>query len=132
MESTDMENRKQPRFRTQDNCYAALSGDFNKIGKICDISSDGVAFRYLAQDNQEKECSRVEIFLVKSDFHLFKVPCRVVYNTPDESFGKGVLTRMYRCGLEFMEPTRSQAEQLKLFMQNYTTETVMPDGRPLR
>jgi PilZ domain len=121
-----MENRKHPRFRTQNNCYAALSGDFTKVGKICDICTEGIAFKYLAWDIREEEFSRVDIFLVKSGFHLFKLPCRIVYNAPEESFGKGFLAKMYRCGLEFMELTKSQAEQLKLFMQNYTTEAVGP------
>jgi PilZ domain len=123
---TVMEKRKFTRFRTQENCYAALSGNFSKVGKICDICTEGIAFKYLAWDIREEEFSRVDIFLVKSGFHLFKLPCRIVYNAPEESFGKGFLAKMYRCGLEFMELTKSQAEQLKLFMQNYTTEAVGP------
>jgi hypothetical protein len=121
-----MEKRKHPRFRTQDNCYAALSGNFTKVGKICDISTGGVAFRYLAQDIQEEEFSKVDIFLVDNGFHLFKIPCRVVYTVSDESFGKSFLTRMYRCGLQFLGLTKSQAGELNLFLKDYTTEAVTP------
>ena len=52
---------------------------------------------------------------------LYKVPCRIVFETPDSSPKEGFLVLMPRCDLQLGEITRSQLEQLKLFMENYTT-----------
>ena len=119
-----MERRKYPRFRTQDICYAVLSGNYAKIGKICDISKDGLAFRYLYMDTAAVVFSHVDIFLVTNRFYLYSVPCKMIYETEDKLFGNGFLPQRFRCGLQFWEPTMGQSEQLDLFMQNYATGMV--------
>lgn len=116
-----MENRKNPRFRTQDNCYAVLSKNYSKVGKICDISLGGLAFRYLGMEMVAEPSSHVDIFLVNNGFYLYNMPCEIIYETEDESFGIASLPQMFRCGLQFGECTESQSEQLESFIENYTT-----------
>ena len=115
-----MERRKHPRFRTQDNCYAVLRGNYSKVGRICDISLNGLSFRYLGEEKEDKDCSHIDIFLVKNGFYLHSMPCKIIYEVEDESFGKGFITRMLRSGVQFLEPTESQSDQLDYFMQTYT------------
>jgi hypothetical protein len=114
-----MERRKFTRFRAHDNGYAGLRGDFTKVGKINDISLNGLSFKYIAKAVQEEEFSHVDIFLAENKFHLRNMPCRLVYQIPDE-IGKGFLVQMFRCGLHFKELAPSQLEQLELFIENYT------------
>jgi hypothetical protein len=83
-----MERRKFTRFQTHDNGYAALRGNFTTVGKINDISLNGLSFKYLAKAAQEEEFSLVEIFLVENKFHLRNLPCRLIYQIPDK-FDKG-------------------------------------------
>jgi hypothetical protein len=114
-----MERRKFTRFQTHDNGYAALRGNFTTVGKINDISLNGLSFKYLAKASQEEEFSRVDIFLVENKFHLRSMPCRLVYQIPDK-FGKDFFMQIVRCGLHFENPTTCLMEQLNLFIENYT------------
>ena len=115
----NMERRNYARFQAQDNCYAVLRGNYTKVGKICDISSDGLAFKYLGKELAAETYSHVNIFLIDNGFYLPHMPCKIIYETEDESFGKDFLPQIYRCGLQFLEQTKSQSEQLEFFMQNY-------------
>ena len=95
-----------------------------KVGKINDISLSGLGFSFLSGFNQADSTdhhTQVDIFYSKNGLHLHKLPCRIVYENPDASPDEGFLVRMSRCGLKFEELTRSQSEQLKLFMEKYTT-----------
>ena len=122
-----IERRKDSRFLTKENSFAALRNDVMKVGKINDISKSGLGFSFLSEFTQVDSAdhhTHVDIFCSNTGFHLSKVACRIVYKTPDASPDKGFLVRMSRCGLQFGEITRSQSEQLKLFMENYTTGTL--------
>lgn len=115
-----MERRKFTRFQTHDNGYAALRGNFTTVDKINDISLNGLSFKYLAKAAQEEEFSLVEIFLVENKFHLRNLPCRLIYQIPDK-FDKGFFVQTFRSGLHFEAPSTSQLEQLKVFIENYTS-----------
>ena len=65
--------------------------------------------------------SQVDIFSSEDGFHLSNVPCRIVYETPDTTPDESFLVQRSRCGLQFGELTRSQLEQLELFIEKYTT-----------
>ena len=119
-----IERRKYPRYLAKDNLFAALIGGFEKVGKINDISINGLGFSYLNATTEvgtAEHFSKVDIFLSENGFHLSNVPCMVVYEIPDPTLDEGFLFKMSRCGLKFGELTRSQLEQLELFIENYTT-----------
>ena len=122
-----IERRKHTRFLTKDNAFAAIRNDLMKVGKINDISISGLGFSFLSEYTQIDSAdhhTHADIFCSKNGFHLSKVACRIVYEIPDPSPDKGYLVRMSRCGLQFEEINRSQSEQLKLFIENYTTGTL--------
>ena len=121
----DIEQRKYVRFSVQDNSFAALRDGFKKVGKIDDISIKGLGFSYLSETTEVDTAghfSKVDIFLSGNGFHLFNVPCKIVYDIPGSSPDRGFLVQMSRCGLQFGELTRSQLEQLEFFIEKYTTE----------
>jgi hypothetical protein len=122
-----IEGRKYVRFLAKDNSFAALRNGFEKVGKIDDISINGLGFSFLkrlAQDDSTGHHSQIDIFNSEnseSEFHLSNLPCRIVYEISDATPDEGLFIRMTRCGLQFENLTRSQREQLKLFIENFTT-----------
>ena len=118
-----MERRKFTRFRTQDTAFAAVRGDFTKVGKIYDISLNGLAFRYLAEEISEEEFNQVDIFLTNNGFHLSSVPCTMVYNLK-ESTSTSLSISTYRCGLSFKPLNEEVQNKLNLFLNNYTISNV--------
>ena len=119
-----IERRKYVRFLAKDNSFAALRNGFNKVGKINDISINGLGFSFLSEITQVDSTdhhTQVDIFSSENGLHISNVPCRIVYETPDTTPDESFLVQMYRCGLQFGELTRSQLEQMELFLKNYTT-----------
>ena len=115
-----MERRKFTRFRVQDDAFAALRGKFSKVGKISDISLNGLAFRYVAKKNPDKTFSRVDIFLTNNGFHLDDVPCTIIYDVHESTSSlDGILA--YRCGMKFEALNDEQQKQLEFFLENHTT-----------
>jgi hypothetical protein len=120
-----VERRKYVRFLAQDNTFAALRIGFKKVGKINDISINGLSFSYLSETvgaGSDRHLTQVDIFTSGNNFHLSNVPCKIVYDIQDPTSGKHLDLMMCRCGLKFNEPTKSQSEQLELFIKNHTTE----------
>jgi PilZ domain len=115
-----MERRKFTRFRVQDNAYAALREEFSKVGKIYDISLNGLAFRYLAEKISDETFTHVDIFLTNNGFHLAVVPCRIIYNVKESTFGLNGLS-LYRCGLKFEQNNEQQKNKIVFFINNHTT-----------
>ena len=117
---TTMERRKSIRFRAQDDAYAALRGNSFKVGKICDISLNGLAFKYLAEKVCDETFKRVDIFLSKNGFHLSGVPCTILFDEKECVYDSVMITQ-YRCGLKFEGLDEEQENQLEFFINNYTT-----------
>ena len=115
-----MERRKFTRFRAQDDAFAALRGNFSKVGKLYDISLNGLAFRYLSEKIFNESYNRVDIFLSSNGFHLSDVPCRVVCEEKECDYISPMITA-YRCGLKFEGLNEEHHNKLEFFINNYTT-----------
>jgi hypothetical protein len=119
-----IESRKFVRFLARGDSFAALRNGFKKVGKIKNISINGLGFSFLRKSTQvdlTNHHSQIDIFNTEDGFHLSKVPCRIVYETPSAIPNEGFLVQMSRCGLQFMDLPKNQLEQLELFIENYTT-----------
>jgi hypothetical protein len=120
-----MEKRRQVRFLAQENAFAALGEKFTKVGRLKNISAGGLAFEYITDGNSENGPSQLDLFVSGDDFHLSKVPCRVVYDIPSRSsegnriFFQPFLTK--QCGVEFEGLTKEKKAQLDLFIASHTT-----------
>ena len=123
-----MERRKFTRFQVQDDAFAALRGNFSKVGKIYDISFNGLAFRYLAKETSEDTYTQVDIFLSSNGFHLSDLSCLVVYDEK-ESISNSKTVSPYRCGLQFKAFRAGQQDQLEFFLNNYTTGLPIKDHK---
>ena len=57
------EKRKYIRSRVKDDAYAALGNHFTKVGKLKDISIDGLAFRYIGNtEDWVEDSSTIAVF----------------------------------------------------------------------
>jgi PilZ domain-containing protein len=119
----NMERRKFTRFLTQNDAFAALRGNLTKVGKICDISLKGLAFRYLAEKISNETFTHVDIFLSTNGFHLPEIPCTVVYDEK-ESISQSHVVLAYRCGLKFEPLKEEQQNKLEYFLNNFITEAL--------
>jgi len=115
-----MEKRKYTRFQTQDNAFAALLGDFIKVGKIYDISLNGLGFRYLTEKMSDEKFAHVDVFLTDNGFHLPGLPCTVIYDIK-ESTSSSTAISPHRCGLKFLPLKEEDQNKLEFFINNYTT-----------
>jgi hypothetical protein len=115
-----VERRKHKRFLAEDGAYAAVRPQYDKIGQIIDISRGGLAFSYRVSDSQAHESFELDIFLIGDDFHLDKVPFKIVSDQKiPESLCPGSL-KMRRCAVQFGELTQKQLRQLEDFILSYT------------
>jgi len=89
------------------------------VGKIQNISLNGLSFRYLAEQRSEEEFIQVDIFLTNNGFHLHGVPCTIIYNEK-ESTSNSLSMSAYRCGLKFEPLKGEQQVKLELFLNTHT------------
>jgi hypothetical protein len=118
-----IEQRKYVRFLAQDNAFATLRIGFKKIGKINDISINGLSFSYLtktAEAGSDLHDAHVDIFHTGNGIHISNVPCRIVYDIPDPTPDEGLFVKMSRCGLHFQKLTENKSDQLNFFIKNHT------------
>lgn len=123
----DINQRIYQRFLVQDDAFAALGNDFEKIGRVNDINIKGLALTYLSERVKKvsySDDSEVEIFLTGNRFYVQKVPCKIVYDIlyPKPDKNHRIMTR--RCGLRFGKLSKNQLELLELFLKNYTRDSV--------
>jgi hypothetical protein len=120
----ESEQRKSIRFFVQDNVNVALRGKFTKVGRVKDISMEGLAFEHIDEENQNSETSRRDILLWVNGFSLSKLPGRIVYDvplaTPDEYQGLFIHLITKRCGVQFEILSEDQASKLDFFLKTYT------------
>jgi hypothetical protein len=130
----EFEQRKYKRLLMKDNVFAAVRGGFRKVGKIDDISIQGLGFSYLkqtedAQDN-DPDC-QVDIFLPQNGFHLFNIPCKNVYEKAGTSFVEGFPVKLAKCGLHFGKLSDIQLNLLDLIIKKFTVKRKYKEKLPI-
>jgi len=113
-----MERRKFTRFVAQDNAYAVLGDDFAKVGKVYDISLNGLACVYPTEKISHDTFTHVDIFLSKNGFYLSDVPCKIVYEAK-EFRSDSNSDSPYRCGLKFETLETEHEDKLAYFLNNH-------------
>jgi|PlaIllAssembly_1097288.scaffolds.fasta_scaffold802293_1 c-di-GMP-binding flagellar brake protein YcgR len=118
------ERRRFVRFQVNSPTYAALGHDFDKVGKVKNISVGGFAFEYISDQDSMEATTQVDIVLVDDDVHLSKVPCTVAYDHDVRKhdalrrFGRPLVTK--RCGVKFGTLAENQREQLENLITKHT------------
>jgi len=119
-----MEKRRHIRLLAQDNAFAALGSRFTRVGRVKNISSGGLAFEYITNGETDEDTSQLDVFVSGKDFHLPKVPCKVIYDIPvqrsdvNRIFFQPFVTK--QCGVEFKELAEEKSAQLRHFLETHT------------
>ena len=118
------EQRKHDRFIPKENAFAALGPKYARVGKIKDISSGGLAFEYITEEEFNEDLSEIDIFLVGTEFHLYKVPWKMIYNIdlhiPQTNNRLIKIFTTKRCGVQFEKLTRDLTALIHFFLKYHT------------
>ena len=114
------ERRKTVRFLPQIETYVALRPDFTKLGRVVDISREGLAFHYIGPKTESRGPRQLDLFTGNNGFYIPTLRCKIIYDIPlpEKSASAPPLERR-RCGLEFGEATEAQTAQLDLYFANH-------------
>jgi hypothetical protein len=114
-----VERRKHKRFRVRDGSFAVLGPSYGKIGQITDMSMGGLAFSYVAGEEQAYRSYELSILFAEDSFHLTRIPFKTVWDTEAKEVPFSTLS-MRQCGVAFGDLTESQVSQMEYFLQNHT------------
>ena len=116
-----IEKRKYARASPLGNAFAALGRRYTKVGRIKDLSLGGLAFEYISESEKDRDSSRIDIFIIGDVFHLYNIPCEVVYDVqlpvPIENYESINISPTKRCGVKFGVFTDDDLAQMKLFLE---------------
>ncbi len=116
------ERRVHRRYKVQDGSFAAVKDGSTKLGPIKDISKGGLAFTYIAVEDQTPESFLVDVFFSVAGFYMKDVPSNKIsdlYVYTDSPFSSLILKKM---GIQFKELKHDQHKQLDNFIRDYTVK----------
>jgi hypothetical protein len=119
-----VERRRDVRYLPHGKTFAALGITFSKVGKVKDISLGGLSIEYIVGENSVQVPTQVDVFLTDHLFHLYKVPCKLIYDVEvhvpnvNNKYVKILTTK--RCGVELSYLSEDDKAQLELFLGAYT------------
>jgi hypothetical protein len=108
----------------KENAFAALGHKYTRVGKIIDIGEGGLAFEYITGEEVNNKPRQIDIFLVGTEFHLYKVQCKVIYSidahVPKINNKLDKIFTTKRCGVQFEQLTKDYSALLKFFLKYHT------------
>ena len=120
-----IDHRKHVRLLPPSNTFAALGNSHYRVGKVIDISLAGLSFEYLTENTTDINYFRIDIFLIGSIFHLYNLPCEIVYDiqihVPHVNNSYVEILTSKRCGIKFKEMSEDDLSRLRLFLEADTT-----------
>jgi hypothetical protein len=122
------ERRKHKRFQIKTKTYAAFFGpDSNrKIGEIINMSSGGMAFRYLNYEQQpygvifSDKPVELDIFWHGDGYSMGTVPIKTISDSVISKISPFSFIAMRRCRMKFTKLTPYQKLQLEHFIKNHS------------
>lgn len=124
-EQTSANRRRSARYLVNEAIYLTFRPQFQKMGKLKDISKRGVSFEYMSVDssgslsNGDAHSIEVDIFSSSKDFHLSRIQCKVIYDVIVRGSSKFQLFENRRCGLQFDQLSDYQDMELSCLVNNF-------------
>lgn len=121
-----IEQRKYARFPLPSQAFAVLGSESGRVGKVKDISLGGLAFEYMVGESIDADSFAVDIFMVGGVFHLYDLPCKLVYDLQihvphiHNTYMQKLTTN--RCGIQFDRLSGDATMQLVLFLEAHSAE----------
>jgi hypothetical protein len=117
------DRRKRRRLRVQGGAFVILSPSDAGVGRLIDISMDGLSFDYVTTQEPTGEPTELQIFVTDSAFRLYKIPCKTITDLKTFEIPQ-THSHKRRSGVQFGKLTETQKSQIEYFIQKYTTEEV--------
>ena len=115
-----VERRRHPRFKVNDNAFAVLNPEPVRLVPILDIGLGGIGI-YLNDQNQWPDnASKLEIMVADCSFYLENIPFEAISNFKALPANVSKLPGGRRCSLIFGSLSPSQKSELKYFIRSYT------------
>ena len=122
------ERRKHKRFQVKTKIFAAFFGpDSNrKIGEIINMSTGGMAFRYLNYEKQpygiifSDKPVELDIFWNGDGYSIGKIPVKTISDSVISKMSRFSFVAMRRCRMKFTELSPNQELQLDLFIKHHS------------
>jgi c-di-GMP-binding flagellar brake protein YcgR len=117
-----IEQRRYARFFLEHDTFAAFGQEYNKVGKVIDMSIGGLSLEYIVGENIKQNPTKIDIFSIGDIFHLYNMPCKIIYeitiHEPHVNNSNIEILTTKRCGLKFKNLSENAYCQLKLFVEN--------------
>jgi hypothetical protein len=117
------ERRIAKRLRAVDGALAALSPETGRVGQIQNISLNGLAFRYIADDSPNADLNttvKLQLLFAGKGIWLDSLPVKWIADVdiPADSSFSGIPVR--QTSLQFISLTESQKARLKEYIHLFT------------
>ena len=119
----EAERRNEKRFLVQEGAFVMFRPSDTGVGRLIDISMDGLTLDYVSSKEPEVQPTELDIFVVNSPFRLQGLPCRTINDFVTFTTYDGALSKRRR-GVQFGELTKNQELLLTHFIQYHTTGPV--------
>lgn len=117
------DNRKHSRVRPKKQTYAVMRPMFETLGRVMDISSDGLSIEYISTDGVCDQFAEIDLMLMDQGLLLQKLPCRIVYDTKLEETSSEAGLMVRRCGIQLGSLSANQRARLKMFLSGKAEAT---------
>ena len=118
-----VERRKHERLQIEHGAFVILPSHDRKVGRIVDMSPDGLAFIYHTSGDGSVKATELDIFVAGSPIHMYTIPCRIISDFEiDSDIHRSMIER--RCGVQFGMLNQGHIFQLNYLMQHNTIPVV--------
>jgi hypothetical protein len=120
------ERRKSKRFKAAYGAYAVVGPETSKLGQIKDISMNGLAFKYLADEARSNGTGELDIIVHPDRFCVKSIPIDTVSDFELAKENAFSTVRLRQQGVQFGELTSDQTSQLEFILKHHTSWTDEP------
>jgi hypothetical protein len=114
-----VERRKHQRYQAPKGVFIGVGPHDTEVGRLRNISMDGLTFRYLGADEQLIG-SYVDIFMTNGDFYLGRIPIKIISDARVVSTTSSDSITLKECWVKFEKLTSQQEDKLREFIENHT------------
>jgi hypothetical protein len=100
------------------------------LGRIVDISTDGLAFTYVGDQQSLSVSSQLEIMRGDCSSRLKEMPFEIISDFQTAAKADFTCLEMRRCSMQFGKLTPAQKRQLHSFIENHSTGELQLNSLP--
>jgi hypothetical protein len=115
--------RKASIIKPKNGVFAALGSRLSQVGKVTDISLDGLCIEFFSNEEAAETDLHIDIFTLDEKYTLFGLPCRVVHQSatkipgfPEEPVN-GFMAR--KCQLKYQDLNSEQWGRLAELLKDF-------------